>query len=78
MSDSELLRIKNKQKASYKSRKTARSNLKILIRPNDRFGLKPYEHVHCRKVGRTMLAILRIACGLRNFLEVKKLKKLRS
>ena len=38
MSDSELLRIKNKQKASYKSRKTARSNLKILIRPNDRFG----------------------------------------
>ena len=40
MSDSELLRIKNKQKASYKSRKTARSNLKILIRPNDRFGFK--------------------------------------
>ena len=38
MSDSELLRIKNKQKASYKNRKTARSNLKILIRPNDRFG----------------------------------------
>ena len=38
MSDSELLRIKNKQKASYKSRKTARSNLNILIRPNDRFG----------------------------------------
>ena len=28
MSDSELLRIKNKQKASYKNRKTARSNLK--------------------------------------------------
>ncbi len=28
MSDSELLRIKNKQKASYRSRKTARSNLK--------------------------------------------------
>ena len=28
MSDSELLRIKNKQKASYKSRKTAKSNLK--------------------------------------------------
>ena len=28
MSDSELLRIKNKQKASYKSRKAARSNLK--------------------------------------------------
>ncbi|MDD7654267.1 MAG: hypothetical protein SOY38_02455, partial [Sodaliphilus sp.] len=28
MSDSELLRIKNKRKASYKSRKTARSNLK--------------------------------------------------
>ena len=27
MSDSELLRIKNKQKASYKSRKNARSNL---------------------------------------------------
>ena len=26
MSDSELLRIKKKQKASYKSRKTARSN----------------------------------------------------
>ena len=40
MSDSELLRIKNKQKASYKSRKTARSYIKILIRPNDRFGLK--------------------------------------
>ena len=39
MSDSELLRIKNKQKASYKSRKTARSDLKILIRPNDRFGI---------------------------------------
>ena len=38
MSDSELLRIKNKQKASYKSRKTARSNPKKLIRPNDRFG----------------------------------------
>ena len=30
MSDSELLRIKNKQKASYKSRKTARSNKKSL------------------------------------------------
>ena len=30
MSDSELLRIKNKQKASYKSRKTARSNQKSL------------------------------------------------
>ena len=28
MSDSKLLRIKNKQKASYKNRKTARSNLK--------------------------------------------------
>ena len=28
MSDSELLRNKNKQKASYKSRKTTRSNLK--------------------------------------------------
>ena len=28
MSDSELLRIKNEQKASYKSRKAARSNLK--------------------------------------------------
>ena len=28
MSDSELLRIKNKRKASYKSRKTARSILK--------------------------------------------------
>ena len=28
MSDSELLRIKNKQKASYKNRKTARCNLK--------------------------------------------------
>ena len=28
MSDSELLRIKNKQKASYKNRKTARSHLK--------------------------------------------------
>ena len=28
MSDSELLRIKNKQKASYKNRKTARSDLK--------------------------------------------------
>ena len=38
MSDSELLRIKNEQKASYKSRKTARSNLKILSRSNDRFG----------------------------------------
>ena len=30
MSDSELLRIKNKRKASYKSRKTARSNQKSL------------------------------------------------
>ena len=30
MSDSELLRIKNKQKASYKSRKNARSNKKSL------------------------------------------------
>ena len=38
MSDSELLRIKNKQKASYRSRKTARSNIKNLSRPNDRFG----------------------------------------
>ena len=38
MSDSELLRIKNKQKASYKSRKAARSNQKKLTRPNDRFG----------------------------------------
>ena len=28
MSDSELSRIKNKQKASYKNRKTTRSNLK--------------------------------------------------
>ena len=28
MSDSVLLRIKDKQKASYKNRKTARSNLK--------------------------------------------------
>ena len=48
------------------------------MRPNDRFGLKPYEHVHCRKVGRTMLAIQRIARGLKKFLEVKKWKKLRS
>ncbi len=39
MSDSELLRIKNKRKASYKSRKTARSNIKIHTRSNDRFGL---------------------------------------
>ena len=38
MSDSDLLRIKNKRKASYKSRKTAKSNLKILTRSNDRFG----------------------------------------
>ena len=38
MSDSELLRIKNKRKASYKNRKTAKSNLKILTRSNDRFG----------------------------------------
>ena len=46
MSDSELLRINNKQKASYKSRKTARSNpKKILTRPNDRFGFKPTEHI---------------------------------
>ena len=30
MSDSELLRIKNKRKASYKSRKTAKSNQKSL------------------------------------------------
>ena len=32
--NSELLRIKNKRKATYKSRKTARSNLKILSRPH--------------------------------------------
>ena len=38
MSDSELLRIKNKQKASYKNRKTARSILKNHYTPNDRFG----------------------------------------
>ena len=44
MSDSELLRIKNKQKASYKSRKTARSNIKNLSRPNDRFGLNSKFH----------------------------------
>ena len=47
MSDSELLRIKNKQKASYKSRKTARSNLNILIRPNDRFGFMCEQSVVC-------------------------------
>ncbi|MDY5418106.1 MAG: hypothetical protein SPG92_09155, partial [Sodaliphilus sp.] len=40
MSDSELLRIKNKRNASYKNRKTARSNTKILTRPNDRFGFR--------------------------------------
>ena len=38
MSDSELLRIKNKRKAFYKSRKTARSILKNHYTPNDRFG----------------------------------------
>ena len=38
MSNSELLRIKNKRKVSYKSRKTAKSNLKILTRANARFG----------------------------------------
>ena len=40
MSDSELSLIKNKPKASYKSRKTARSIIKNLSRPNDRFGFK--------------------------------------
>ena len=40
MSDSELLRIKNKRNTSYKNRKTARSNTKILTRPNDRFGFR--------------------------------------
>ena len=39
MSDSELLRIKNKRKASYKSRKTAKSNLKILTRLMTDLGL---------------------------------------
>ena len=46
MSDSDLLRIKNKQKASYKSRKNARSNKKNLTRPNDRFGFNTVWGLH--------------------------------
>ena len=53
MSDSELLRIKNKRNASYKNRKTARSNTKILTRPNDRFGFRkcfvPKNQLFCGK-----------------------------
>ena len=42
MSNSELLRIKNKQKTTYKNQKTASSYTKKNInRPNDRFGFNP-------------------------------------
>ena len=41
MSNSELLRIKNKQKAPYKKTKDCKQLLKLYIkRPNDRFGFK--------------------------------------
>jgi hypothetical protein len=41
MSNSELLRIKNKQKTPYKNQKAASSYRIIIIkRPNDRFGIK--------------------------------------
>ena len=39
MSNSELLRIKNKQKTTYKNQKTASSYKKYRKRPNDRFGV---------------------------------------
>ena len=42
MSNSELLRIKNKQKTPYKKQKTASSKIKYNKRPNDRFGLNLY------------------------------------
>ena len=38
MSNSGLLRIKNKQKTPYKKRKAARSHKKLSKRPNDRLG----------------------------------------
>ena len=38
MSNSELLRIKNKQKTPYKKQKTASSYKNDIKRPNDRFG----------------------------------------
>ena len=42
MSNSELLRIKNKQKMPYKNQKTASSyTKKNMNRPNDRFGFNP-------------------------------------
>ena len=40
MSNSELLRIKNKQKTPYKKQKTASSLKYHIKRPNDRFGFK--------------------------------------
>jgi len=46
MSNSELLRIKNKQKTTYKKQKTASSYKKYRKRPNDRFGFKRAFHVN--------------------------------
>ena len=39
MSNSKLLRVKNKQKIPYKSRKTPISIKKLYLRLNDRFGI---------------------------------------
>ena len=38
MSNSKLLRVKNKQKMPYKNRKTPSSRKSLHLRPNDRFG----------------------------------------
>ena len=45
MSNSELLRIKNKQKTTYKNQKTASSYEKYRKRPNDRFGFNLFASV---------------------------------
>ena len=67
LSNSELLRIKNKQKASYKSRKTARSNKIILTRFNDRFGFNELPMNFCsrlvrRSQGRAIRYLTNVLC----------------
>ena len=42
MSNSELLRIKNKQKRPYKNKRLQAVNIKYNKRPNDRFGFNRY------------------------------------
>ena len=51
MSNSELLRIKNKQKTPYKNTKSKQAVMKYHIkRPNDRFGLKAKGRNHHRHI----------------------------